>query len=436
MLLVYTYKVNNRIRHIFNLIFHDLLQIDLNFTTKASEFIAYDGPKINYSFHKLGDEIYFFPANLLFETEIKQQTIEFVEFDGIKCPFPVFKDSYFPFDPFAAAFYLTTRYEEYLPFRKDKYDRFDASESLAFNLGFLKKPMVNIWANKIAVIIHDRFPQLIFPERKYRFIPTIDIDSAWAYKQKGFIRNCAGYLKSLIELNFQEITDRTKVITGIEKDPFDTFAFQFELLKKYNLKPIYFILFAGYGQFDKNINVFNRKFQSLIKSIADYAEVGIHPSFASNSEPQKLYTEINNLKGVLNREVTKSRQHFLKINFPSTFRNLIEADIAEDYTLGFASEIGFRASICDPFYFYDLDLERETPLRLFPFAIMEGTLRDYQNVSAPDSLNHIKPIIDEVKAVKGTFISLWHNESLSNKKRWIGWDKAYEEMIKLAQPVQ
>jgi hypothetical protein len=65
---------------------------------------------------------------------------------------------------------------------------------------------------------------------------------------------------------------------------------------------------------------------------------------------------------------------------------------------------------------------------------MEGTLRDYNNISALDALDHIKPLIDEVKAVNGTFISLWHNESLSNQKRWIGWNKVYEEMIKLALP--
>jgi len=436
MLLIYTHKINNRIRYIFNLIFHDLLLIEIKFTNKITEFNNYEGPKLNYSFQPVADEIFFSPANLLFETGIRQQTIEHVEFDGIKCPFPVYKNSCFPFDPFAASFYLTSRYEEYLPYKKDKFDRFDASESLAFSLGFLQKPVVNIWANKIAAVIMERYPQFVFPKKKYKFIPTIDIDSAWAYKQKGFIRTCAGYLKSIVELNFQEISKRTRVLARIDKDPFDTFNLQFELLQKYKLKPVYFILFAEYGQYDKNIHVNNRKFHSLIKSIADYAEIGIHPSFASNKEPKRLYTEINNLKKVINSEVVKSRQHFLKLNFPSTLRNLIKADILEDYSLGFASEIGFRASICDPFYFYDLDQERDTPLRLFPFAFMEGTLRDYKNVTALDALSLIKPIIDEVKAVGGTFISLWHNESLSNEKRWVGWHLVYEEMIKLAQPKQ
>jgi len=434
MLLIYTHKVNNRVKYIFNLIFRDLLNIDFRLTSNIEDFKEYDGPKINYSFQQISDEIFFYSSNLLFETGIKQQSSDFIIYDGIKCPFAVYKTSALPFDPFAAAFYMTTRYEEYLPYKKDKYDRFDAVESIAFHLNFLKKPVVNIWANKVYHIINSKNPAFIAPQKKYKFIPTIDIDSAWAYRQKGPVRTIAGYMKSLVELNFQVIFERTKVLAGIKKDPFDTFGFQFELLKKYNLSPIYFILFADYGHYDKNIHVFNRKFHSLIKSIADYANVGIHPSFASNGNPEKLFTEIARLSKVLNREVVCSRQHFLKLSFPSTFRNLISADIKEDFSLGYASQIGFRAGICDPFFFYDLDMETETKLKLFPFSFMEGTLRDYQNVSALDAIQYIKPLIDEVKAVNGTFISLWHNESLSNENRWIGWNKVYEEMIQLALP--
>ncbi|NTW32123.1 MAG: hypothetical protein HGB12_05800 [Bacteroidetes bacterium] len=434
MILIYTPKITNRIRFIFNLIFRDLLHVKFNITNKTSEFRSYEGPKINYSYNALGDELFFFAHNLLFETGIKQQDISFVSFDGIKCPFAGFKNSLLPFDPFAAAFYLTTRYEEYLPYKRDKYDRFNSSESMALRMGFLKKPVVNIWAETIAGFIIRRYPNFIFPKRKYSFIPTIDIDSAWAYRQKGFVRSVMGYLKSLFALDFPEIAERTKVLSGLNNDPFDTFDFQFDLHQKYNLKPIYFILFAQYAQYDKNIHVFNKGFQSLIKSIADYAEVGIHPSFASNKAPKKLFKEIQLLSNVLNREVTRSRQHFLKLSFPCTYRNLIEADILEDYSMGYAAETGFRAGICDPFHFYDIDLETETNLKLFPFALMEGTLRDYHNISALDAIKHIKPIIDEIKAVNGTFISLWHNESLSNQKRWIGWHKVYEEMIKLALP--
>jgi hypothetical protein len=47
-------------------------------------------------------------------------------------------------------------------------------------------------------------------------------------------------------------------------------------------------------------------------------------------------------------------------------------------------------------------------------------------------MQHIKPLIDQVKRVDGTFISLWHNDSLNDQKLWKGWRRIYEEMIQYA----
>src|SRR5436190_8549265 len=121
--------------------------------------------------------------------------------------------------------------------------------------------------------------------------------------------------------------------------------------------------------------------QSLIKSLADYADIGIHPSYASNENRKQVKKEIRRLNKVLKREVTRSRQHFLKVTFPETYRTLIELDIEEDYSMGYASEIGFRASICTPFNFYDLDLDVETKLKLVPFMLMDGTMKDYMKLT-------------------------------------------------------
>jgi hypothetical protein len=103
--------------------------------------------------------------------------------------------------------------------------------------------------------------------------------------------------------------------------------------------------------------------------------------------------------------------------------------LTDDYTMGFASEIGFRAGICDSFYFYDLDLEAETKLRVHPFQVMDASLRYYMKVHVDDAINKIKPIIDEIKKVDGTFMSLWHNESLSNVSPWEGWRNVYEQTV-------
>jgi hypothetical protein len=409
--------------------------VDFEITSNSEEFEAFEGVKFSYGKTQISDELFFASGNILFERGIASQQISLINFNNSKAFFPVYnKASALEFDPFAAAFYLVSRYEEYLPYRKDKYGRYSVEESLAHKNGFLQRPLVNQWAIHTGKILSERFPGFKFPGTKYKFVPTIDIDAAWAYKHKGFFRVIGGLLNSILHLDFKNVADRLKVLSGIKKDPFDTFNYQLNLQKKYKFKPIYFILFAEYGFNDKNIPVQNRQFQMLVKSLSDYAVVGIHPSYGSHESPKKLRREVENLSKVLNREITKSRQHFLKLLMPTTYRNLINLDITDDYSMGFAGQPGFRAGICSSFNFYDLDLDIETHLRIHPFTLMEGTLSDYMGLEPEKAMEYIRELIKEVKAVNGTFISLWHNESLGNEGRWKGWQEVYEEMIKEALP--
>jgi hypothetical protein len=432
-MLIYTPFQTRRINYIFKIYFSNLLGIDFNITCDKDTFINFDGVKISYAEQPLSNEIFFSSTNILFEETIHQIDIQFTEFDNILVPFAVNnKKSAFPFDPFAAGFYLISRYEEYLPYIKDQHERFSPNQSLAFRNYFLKKPVINIWAQNIEEKIKSFYPNFKTKKKEFTFVPTIDIDSAYAYRLKGIIRSIGGYLKSLKKFDFSEIIERTKVLTGLSNDYFDTYSNLSFIHQKYNLRPIFFILFARYGTFDKNIPINNQKFHSLIKMLDDEADVGIHPSYASNSNINILKEEINNLSNVLNRPITKSRQHFLKLSMPQTYRNLLELGITDDYTMGYASEIGFRASIASPFNFYDLEMDIETNLIIHPFAFMEGTLRDYHNKDANSAKPIIYSLIDEVKKVNGTFISLWHNESLCNKKRWVGWDQLYNDMIEYA----
>lgn len=433
MLLIYTHYITNRVKYIFKLYFNELLGVTYEITSDIKLFKEFNGIKISYTDSPLADEIFFNSSNLLFENYIHEFSLNFLEYKNINVLFPVYhKQSVLPFDPFSAGFYLVTRYEEYLPYIKDQYGRFSAQQSIAYQKYFLKKPVINIWAMEIAEILKTKYPHFLIKQHKFNFIPTIDIDSAYAFRLKGFIRTIGGYLKSLSKLNFKEVIERTLVLASIKQDFFDTYEFQFQIHEKFKLHPVYFILFADYSDFDKNIPVHNPKFHSLIKMLDDNADVGIHPSYASNENLNLLKKEINRLSRVVNKKITKSRQHFLKLNMPQTYRNLIEMGITDDYTMGYASDVGFRASICKSFNFYDLEMETETGLKIHPFAFMEGTLRDYLNINSDRALYYIKPLIDEVKAVNGTFISLWHNESLSNQRRWVGWQQIYEEMINYA----
>lgn len=428
MILVYSHKLTQRLKYVFNVIFKDILKTELTFTSNIEEFEDSDLPKINYSTQKLNSGLYFQSSQFLFETGIKEQNITINTYKDYPCFFSVGKDSTFPFDVFAASFYLVSRYEEYLPQIRDHHDRFTAKESLAFQNGFLKIPLVNIWANYIGSSISVSFPDLKFPELKFKYTSSIDIDNAFAYKHKGFLRIVGGLLKSFLKGN--DFKERLNVLLKNEHDPYDTFTYQFEIHKKHNVKPIYFFLLGDYALNDKNIPVKNKSFQSLIKSISDYYKVGIHPSYSSNNDVNILTKEINRLQSITHRNINKSRQHFLKLSLPYTYRNLIDNDITHDYTMGYSGQVGFRASICSPYKFYDLDNESPTDLTIHPFAVMEATYKYYLEKKPEEALKDILELMNSVKNVNGTFISVWHNESLSNNGIWNGWRMVYEEMLK------
>jgi hypothetical protein len=433
MLLIYTPRITNRLRYITGLMLRDLLGLELVFTSREDEYLSCEGPKLCYGKCLATGELFIASSGLLFETGISGKEMHYFDFGDSKAFFLVYDTtSLFPFDIFSASFFLVSRYEEYLPHFRDIHGRFPAQESEAFKQGFLRRPLVNIWTVAIKEALAARYPAIVFRKRTFRFQPTYDIDAAYAYSHKGFTRTLGGFLKTIQAGNFKEMKQRLRVLLNLENDPFDTFALQFKWQKQYDLHPVYFILFADYGLNDKNLPVNDRYFQALIKAIADHAEVGIHPSYGSNQKPAKLATEIARLSKVLRREITSSRQHFLKIELPATYRNLINLDITDDYSMGFASEPGFRAGICDTFNFYNLDLETETKLRVHPFAIMDATLIDYLGMKPEHAYTYIEPLLREVRSLGGTFISLWHNHALSNDGQYKGWVSVYEDLLKNA----
>ena len=434
MVLIFTTRITSRNKFTFKLILSEILGIEYQLTSDLQEFEQYAGPKFSYGRQALGEELFFQSTGLLFETGIVVQELQSLNWKGLNVFYPTHKSSALPFDPFAASFLLVSRYEEYLPHIKDKHGRFAAHQSLAYQHNFLDTPVVNQWALEILSILENRFGKIQRKASQYAFIPTIDIDNAWAFQHKGFIRAGAGLIADLFNLKFKHFTQRLSVLFRLKQDPYDTYEYQLELIEKYKLDTVFFFLLGNFATFDRNVPYQNKHMQSLIKFVADIGEIGIHPSYASNSALPILQEEVHRLSGILHQEIHNSRQHFLKLNLPQTYHRLIECDITDDYTMGYAELPGFRASIASPFFFYDLDLEVETSLKIHPFAIMDGTLKDYLKIEPDQAAEIINPLIQKVKAVNGTFISVWHNESFAENERWNGWRRVYEDLIEKALP--
>lgn len=432
MILIYTKKLTHRIKYVFSLIFKDIAFSDISFTVKEDEFLNFHGTKITYGI-SVENACYFAAVPFLFDRGIESIEVRVSNYNDTKVLFPVFDNrSQLPFDAFAAIFYMVSRYEEYLPYKRDKYGRFDSDQSLAFSEGFLDKPIVHYWAKMIFEKIQQQFPDFKIDQPYYTFQPTLDIDAAYSYLGKGLIRTLGAYSRSILNGNWNEFHDRSQVLLRHRKDPFDTYDYILDLQERYKIRHKIFVLFAEYNTNDKNLPISNPRFRRIVQRLADYCDIGIHPSFTSNYEPDLLKHEIENLSTLLKRDITMSRQHFLKLSFPDTYRNLMNLDITDDYTMGYAGHIGFRAGICIPFNFFDIDFDMETNLKIHPFMMMDGTMKQYMNITDDQIFDKFKPIIDEVKKVNGTLITLLHNQTFSSNEQWGGWREIYERIIEYA----
>lgn len=427
MLLVYTHKITPRVTYTFKHICKRILGIEVRFTSKVEDFIAHDSLKMSYAKQPLSHELFVRSNELLFETGLSDINVNVQQWENTKGFFATGERSDLPFDIFAASFYLLSRYEEYLPHVNDQYGRFLASESLAFKHKFLHQPVVDIWAYKLKDVLKERFPDFEFPVRNYRVQPVIDVPMAYYFKYKGLLRTIGGTLNDLRRLQIKKLYFRYFVVMGFKRDPYDTFKWIIRKQKQYNFKFMVLFLIGDYSTYDKNISTNKKQFVSLIKSIADYCDVGIKASYFSLDDMDILKKEKIKMEAITHTDLKAVRHSFSKLNLPISYRNLVELEIHQDFTMGYIDTLGFRAGSCTPFQFYDLDYEVQTPLQINPYHCLDFALLKYN--SQLDKTEHLQKIINEVKAVNGTFTLVFHNYTFSDLDRWKGFRSLFNLIL-------
>lgn len=431
MLLLFCQNINPRVEYISKFLLHEVCGFKVGLTNDKNRYQSYSGPSLNYSelsFDK--KEIRIRPAALLFENSPASDLLHVKKInDKVEFLLPSQNSDQLIHDPLAAAFYLITRYEEYLPYTPGRYNSFEAASSVSFQNGFLDRPLVNEWADALKKQILDIFPSVPLSSKKFSSAMSIDIDQAYAFKHRGFKRNLLSFFKNLLSLNFKFLSAQTATILFGRKDPYDTYEFLRKIQQESGLQFIYFINLGKYSEFDKNLDPRNRAMKRLVDELKEHASVGIHPSYFSNEEPEKFKSEINSLTELLGKTVTKSRQHYLKIKMPETYRNLLSNGITEDYSMGHATHPGFRAGTCTPFNWFDLLKNEETSLKIYPITFMEGNFGEDLGYSPGQAWNAMKESIDRVKKHEGYFLCIWHNHTVNERFFWKGWKNIFEQTI-------
>lgn len=385
--------------------------------------------KINYTADAIEGTVQVKPHGLLSHTGVKDLSVDVSRHDEWNTLFWANNGGDVPFDVFAAAFFLLSRYEEYTNPVRDEHGRFEAKHSLAFQHHFLQVPVIEVWVEQLKKIFSRIDPGLVFAKHTYTKLSTIDVDFAFKYKGVGLKRWAGKLARSLAGLRLAEATKQLLVSTGLKRDPYDTFEF---IHKTTNNGLAYFMLMNNSGGHDKATDV--KTLTSIIGMLKEHANfIGIHPSYRSNSEHQLLGEEIDALKKLSGSPVKHSRNHFLKFALPQSYQRLIAAGIEYDYTMLYADAPGFRAGTCFPFLFYDLGREQTTALTVYSTCAMDVTLKDYICASPNEAIRILNDMETIARKYQGLFITLWHNSSFIQEDGWQEWSRVYSGIFNTKQ---
>lgn len=431
-LLVFVPRITSRVEYIFGFILGDILGLHFRFTTDKNEIARWGGPKLVYNHHPLEDELYYGSSQLLFETQMVRRKLQHNNWNGMKGFFRVDMQSAVPFDLFASAFYLLSRYDEFLATETDKHGRIRGRDTIMMKYKTPDVPLVDMYAYVLKKALSERYPDMVFATRSFQYHCTIDVDMAYKYRGKTLFRRVGGFFRSLLNLNFAEIQEAAEVRNGHLQDPYDTFSYIRDVAAQFHFPVTYFWLLGEYSAQDKNIPVSNKQFRSLINKVSSAAAYGIHLSYRTFLSPTRIPKEKKLLEDITGGPVSRNRFHYLRYRLPESYRLLMDHHIFEDYSMGYSTQVGFRAGTCTPFHFFDLSQNEVTRLKVFPFAYMDAAMRYHMKYLPEQALKKMMKITDAVRAVDGSLYVVWHNNSLSEEIMWKGWRRVFEESSEYA----
>ncbi|HWB93169.1 MAG TPA: hypothetical protein VG605_15005 [Puia sp.] len=428
-MVLYAPHITPRLRYIVDFCSREQFDEPIRLTSDKEAFLAHPGPRINYSSEAIDKVFSIVPVSLLFETDIRPQPVECFEVNGRKAFFASSGD--LPFDIFAATFYLISRYEEYLPHARDEYGRYAHTGSLAWREGFLDIPLVNYWLQDLRDALAHSYPDPGFRYPNFKFIPTYDIDSAFSYRFKEWWRNLGGGLKSLLKGRWAAVGERIRVLRGLQQDPFDAYEWLDSLHLYCRLRPYYFFLVAARCKgVDRNLPPSSPGFRELIQYHGAGYRLGIHPSWRSGDDERLLQEEIEWLEVISGQTINRSRQHYIRFSLPQTYRRLLRHNITRDFSMGYGSINGFRASVASSFSWYDLGKEEATDLRVFPFCFMDANSYYEQKYTPSQAMSELLHYYRHTRKVNGLMITIWHNSFLGADPAFAGWREVYEIFLK------
>ena len=332
-------------------------------------------------------------------------------------------------DFFASSFFMLTRYEEMINDYQDEHGRFPGKQSLAFQEGFLERPIVNEYLELLWSLLLKISPKLTRKERQFELFLTHDIDNLKLGTIKKRIRSLGSQLirKKSIKGFLGELWRNITWLFTFRKNGIKYILYT---SNKYGFQSTFFFLLNGTSRFDNRYDPYSKKVKKIIKKIlSEGHKVGLHSSYSSYLNFEQLTKEQKILTELTQEDKFGVRNHYLRIKVPESLRLFDQAGLAYDSSLGYSKCFGFRAGVCYPFRVFDVLENKTLNIIEYPLMIMDKTIvNNYPELNTPKKvLKEIKKQIDVISSYHGTFVFLIHNHSLEEFQ--YPWRRIYKKML-------
>jgi len=135
-------------------------------------------------------------------------------------------------------------------------------------------------------------------------------------------------------------------------------------------------------------------------------EVGLHGSYHSPTNRDRLRQEKSRIESVLGDEIRGGRQHYLHLSVPETWHHHRDIGLTYDCSLGSTTEYGFQ-------YGYDVRRPFDDEFVVFPLTVMDQTLPDPET-EFEETLTAVESLLDEAAANDAVMTALWHPRLFSD----------------------
>jgi hypothetical protein len=334
-----------------------------------------------------------------------------------------------PIDIFGSAFFMLTRYEEVVRKERDAYDRFPAAVSLAYQEGFLKRPIIDEYVEVLWASMQHLWPQLRRKPRQFELKVSHDVDSPSRFgfcNPRSFVRRMGGDI--LKRGAFKNACLAPWIALNTRKalhplDPYNTFNWLMDQSEKFGLTSAFYFMCGRTDPFrDTDYEPEHPAIRGLMRRIYHRGhEIGLHPSFNTYQNPNSIATEAARLKRICAEEGIKQhewggRMHYFRWETPTTLYGWQQAGMTYDSTLGYADCPGFRCGTCQEYPAFDPVAGEVLKLRIRPLIVMECSViaESYLGLGTTSkAFEMILQLKNACRKVNGNFTLLWHNSQLT-----------------------